>query len=216
MLNPKDINNGECAEDIINKIQDGMYPSSYVRKETKHMSKNFWECEPKFNDKGSNVYNDDCVVTIVELGQVTEGNYRDFQAIGVKGPTGDKVGISFSYAKDDPKLTPDQMNKEFECRFKVETDQSEYAFNGRKYTAAWPYKKKAGSGGGGGYGGKKSGSGWQKATPEEILGKCCTLLFCAEVQRVGLETLNNNEAAKSAGIRLAKDLIALSEPQSDS
>lgn len=171
--------------------------------------KNFWEIEPKYNDKNQLVYADDCMITVLELGETKEYTNRNFQSIAVAGPTGDKVYMSISYAKTDTALTPGDMNKPLPCRVKVENNTTQYAFNGRKYTFALVAQQ---GGGGGGGGGQKSsgggGGGYRKDTPEEIKGKCLTLAICASLKRVSAAELASNLDELSAHVDLVEFMLS--------
>ena len=167
------------------------------------MSKQWWECEPKFNDKGNVIYNDDCVITIVKLGEVKEYTNRDFQSISVLGQQGVTIdNFSLSYGKQENKLTPDDMNKPLVCRIKVENDTGQYGINGHKYTAMIGEKKKSSGGGGG----SRSGGGYRKDSPEEILGKCETLFIEATLASAEFTptTLAGNELQLKGIADLAK------------
>jgi len=99
------------------------------------MANQFWECEIKRNDKNQTEYNDDCVVTIVELGQIKNYPSRNFQNVTVLGQNGVTVsGLSVSYSKSETPLGPDKLNTPIPCRIKVDEDNGQYAINGRKYT----------------------------------------------------------------------------------
>lgn len=148
--------------------------------------KQFYECEIVRDERGYIIYNDDCVVTILELGTIKSYPNRDFQSVAVVGVNGTKVSnVSISYGKSDPKLTPEDINKPLPCRIKVEEDNSQYSVNGRKYTFIIGSKNTSGSSN------QSQGSSYQQKQPinkdvdwDEIArGKIRTCLVAAVLQR---------------------------------
>lgn len=169
---------------------------------------NWWELQPKLNSYNKPDYQETEVKIISFEAENFKNEYCSMQPVTIEGPDGCSITQSWMIpTNSQEKLNPEIQNIVTSCRVKVENNNSQYAYNGRKYTFAFRLAPKEAGSGGGKRGG---GGGYRKDTPEEILGKCVTLLFCAEVGRVGLITLDSDEAAKSAGIRLAKALLDIS------
>ena len=151
---------------------------------------NFWEFNPAFDDNGKIKYQDNCIVTVVSLGEIKNYPNRDFQNVEVEGPNQSRIsGMSISYGKQETKLTPDDMNKPLKCRVKVENVAGQYSYNGKKYTFILGEKKQSSSGGGSsGGGGSSSSSGGYKKDPEtqeRILRTSCLYAVCNLFQGQG-------------------------------
>jgi hypothetical protein len=123
------------------------------------VAKNWWEFTVKTNEQGNAVYQDDCQITVVELGEIKEYSQRDFQSIGVLDANNQTARISVSYAKGDKHLHPGALNKPLPCRVKVEPDSSQYAIAGRKFTVAFGKPKSSG--------GSRSGTGSTRKYQED-------------------------------------------------
>jgi hypothetical protein len=140
--------------------------------------KNWYEFTVQTNEQGQPVYQDDCQVTVVELGEVKIYKNRDFQSIGVLDTNNQTARISVSYAKSDKKLDPTMLNKPIPCRVKVEPDSSQYAIEGKKYTLAFGAPRSSQGGG------RSSSSGGQRYgdDPETAWKKTRCQVVCSMIQ----------------------------------
>ncbi len=145
---------------------------------------NWYEFQPKQNDKGQAIYQDACTVTIVTLGETKSYAQRDFQSIGILDANNQTIKASISYAKSDVRLLPTDLNKPYQCRVKAEPNTTQYAYQGCKFTFA-PIGKPGGTGGASGGGGSsqsgyKAGGGRSYGDdPVTAWSKCRHGIICA-------------------------------------
>jgi hypothetical protein len=167
------------------------------------MSKQFWDFQVTLNNFNKPAVQDDCVVTFVELGktrswQSNKGDMYWYRKVSVAGPDGNLITTGFetqwSGQESDEPAEFRELNVPVECRVKPAMDNSQYAYNGKKYTFSLKGAGKP-SGGGGGQQRQQQQNSYTPSKPKEDVdwdkiarGKCFYGIMCSAINNGQLDT----------------------------
>ena len=144
---------------------------------------NWWELQPKKDENGKYIYQNATVkfTYLDEKGRPSKyGVYHDATIQTEDGTRNVPCSVYYQEKSNEPKFTQTNVNIPTDCKIKIEPNNTEHAFEGKKFTIMPGQVKEGGGSYGGGGGGGGGRGGWKPNPKGDYEKRLCMLLSYAK------------------------------------